>query len=218
MRTRPISATGHEENSGNPTRRPVECARKAVRKPIRSSGRCSRLPEPPCSPTGAGPLRRRGAGMNNVYLLFPELLLLLVPLLFLLFWRGRASGPERHRSSVAAADRRADCGGASRTHGRTRCGCGRCRRSLSLHAGRQQATPDGDRPAAGRTASQGRSSWNRHLWTRCANRAPAGGTGQCVCIRPAGRSGRQQPRRRYRSGRKPDSARTAGPSDCPVRW
>ena len=30
--------------------------------------------------------------MNNVYLLFPELLLLLVPLLFLLFWRGRASG------------------------------------------------------------------------------------------------------------------------------
>ena len=30
--------------------------------------------------------------MNNVYLLFPELLLLLVPLLFLFFWRGRASG------------------------------------------------------------------------------------------------------------------------------
>ena len=30
--------------------------------------------------------------MTNVYLLFPELLLLLVPLLFLLFWRGRASG------------------------------------------------------------------------------------------------------------------------------
>ena len=30
--------------------------------------------------------------MNNVYLLFPELLLLLVPLLFLYFWRGRVSG------------------------------------------------------------------------------------------------------------------------------
>ena len=30
--------------------------------------------------------------MSNVYLLFPELLLLLVPLLFLFFWRGRARG------------------------------------------------------------------------------------------------------------------------------
>ena len=30
--------------------------------------------------------------MSNVYLLFPELLLLLVPLLFLFFWRGRSSG------------------------------------------------------------------------------------------------------------------------------
>jgi Mg-chelatase subunit ChlD len=31
-------------------------------------------------------------GMSNVYLLFPELLLLLIPLLFLLFWRGRTRG------------------------------------------------------------------------------------------------------------------------------
>ena len=30
--------------------------------------------------------------MSNVYLLFPELLLLLFPLLFLFFWRGRARG------------------------------------------------------------------------------------------------------------------------------
>ena len=30
--------------------------------------------------------------MNRLYLLFPELLLLLIPLVFLLFWRGRAPG------------------------------------------------------------------------------------------------------------------------------
>src|SRR5678815_3064650 len=73
------------------------CERRAAPNRIRCSGHCSPLQESPCSPTVLGNPGNRetageGASMNNVYLLFPELLLLLVPLLVLFFWRGRASG------------------------------------------------------------------------------------------------------------------------------
>ena len=83
--------------ASSPTSR--RCAPRAARRPIRCSGCCSRSAATAMLANWCllAPAPDR-AHEPAVSLLFPELLLLIVPLLFLYFWRGRSSGARRHRA------------------------------------------------------------------------------------------------------------------------
>ena len=151
--------------------------------------------------------------MSPVSLLYPELLLLIVPLVFLYIWRGRSSALGGFVRVVIlvvlallASVPLAPLGGKGA--------------DVMVVADLSRSMPADSSARAleiitllEQRRRERRSRRDRDLRARGAHRASARGVRQRRRVRPGGGSRRQRSGRRDRPGREPDSSRSSRPSD-----